>query len=151
MTDLKRSSVAPWAVDRNASDAKHLERYILFLLKRRVCPRMRQRHSLRWRRTGRSHRLPIAASLKTLTAWKALEKANPSMDTTVRWKWNLCVLYYDATPRGPFHLIRYQPHTRSSVMWTVYFDVCRLFGGDAAMKANTRFWQIETQPVDRSA
>jgi hypothetical protein len=79
----------------------------------------------------------------TLTAWKALEKANPSLDKNWRWQMNLMRAYYDAYTRG-----RYIYETELEQQVNEKLLEAPTIGADAAMKeANTILAKAETQPV----
>ena len=79
----------------------------------------------------------------TLTAWKALEKANPSLDNNWRWQMNLLRAYYDAYTRG-----RYIYETQLEQQVNEKLLEAASIGADAAMKeANTILAKAETQPV----
>ncbi|HMG90105.1 MAG TPA: hypothetical protein VK589_08590 [Chryseolinea sp.] len=79
----------------------------------------------------------------TLTAWKALEKANPSLDGNWRWQMNLLRAYYDAYTRGRYI---YETQLEQQVNEKILQAVS--IGADTAMKeANTILAKAETQLV----
>lgn len=79
----------------------------------------------------------------TLTAWKALEKANPSLDGNWRWQMNLLRAYYDAYTRGRFIYeteLEQQVNTKLLQASSIGADV-------AIQEANSILAKAETQPV----
>ncbi|MES1213925.1 MAG: hypothetical protein ABUT20_00285 [Bacteroidota bacterium] len=79
----------------------------------------------------------------TLTAWKTLEKANPSLNTNWRWQMNLLRANYDAYTRGRFI---YETQLENQVNGELL--LAGSIGADAAIKeANTILAKAETAPV----
>ncbi|MGC3943263.1 MAG: hypothetical protein QM762_01780 [Chryseolinea sp.] len=79
----------------------------------------------------------------TLTAWRGLEKANPSLEANWRWQMNLLRAYYDAYTRERFV---YETQLENQVNQKLL--QASTIGADAAMKeANNILAKAETEPV----
>ena len=79
----------------------------------------------------------------TLTAWRGLEKANPSLSTNWRWQMNLLRAYYDAYTRERFI---YETQLEQKVNEQLL--QAPVIGADAAMKeANNILSKADTEPV----
>ncbi|MEJ1240599.1 hypothetical protein WBG78_20820 [Chryseolinea sp. T2] len=79
----------------------------------------------------------------TLTAWKKLEKENPSLETNWRWQMNLLRAYYDAYTRE-----RFVYETQLEKQMNEKLLQASSIGADAAMKeANTILAKADTEPV----
>ena len=79
----------------------------------------------------------------TLTAWRDLEKANPSLSTNWRWQMNLLRAYYDAYTRA-----RYIYETQIEQEVNAKLLEAHAIGADVAMReSNSLLALAETQPI----